>query len=174
MAEWSSITTSAAMTRSVGTALAGELAAGDVLVLSGDLGAGKTVLAQGIGAGLGVTEPVVSPTFTIMREYLGRIRLHHLDVYRFDRLQEAIDLGLDERLDEAVTVIEWGDRVRSVLPVDRLEITLELLPPDEADDDTRRITVTALGTRWAARVDALRGALSATGAGVAAAGEARS
>lgn len=174
MAEWSSITTSAGMTLSVGTALAGELAAGDVLVLSGDLGAGKTVLAQGIGAGLGVTEPVVSPTFTIMREYEGRIRLHHLDVYRFDRLQEAIDLGLDERFDEAVTVIEWGDGVRAVLPADRLEITLELLPPDEADDDTRRITVAALGTRWAARFDALRDALSAAGGDVPAAGEARS
>lgn len=174
MAEWSTMTTSAEVTRAVGAALAGLLVVGDVLVLAGDLGAGKTVLAQGIGAGLGVAEPVVSPTFTIMREYEGRIRLHHLDVYRFDRLQEAIDLGLDERFDEAVTVIEWGDGVRAVLPADRLEITLAVLPPDEADDDTRRLTMDAVGATWSARVDALRGALSAAVADASAVGERRS
>ncbi len=147
--------TSAATTRAMGSAIAAHLEAGDVIVLAGDLGSGKTVLVQGIAAGLEVTERVVSPTFTIMREYDGRVRLHHLDVYRLDRLQEAIDLGLDELFAEGVTVIEWGDGVRSVLPSDRLEIGLALLPPDAADDDARGVTITAHGAAWDTRAGAL-------------------
>lgn len=149
------ISTSAAATRALGSAIAAHLEAGDVIVLAGDLGSGKTVLVQGIAAGLEVTEPVVSPTFTIMREYDGRVRLHHLDVYRLDRLQEALDLGLDELFAEGVTVIEWGDGVRSVLPGDRLEIGLALLPPDAADDDARAVTIAAHGAAWGTRADAL-------------------
>ena len=110
------VSTSAAMTRALGAALATELGPGSVVVLSGDLGSGKTVFAQGVAEGLGVTERVVSPTFAIAREYEGRLRLHHLDVYRLDHVQEAIDLGLDELFDDAVTLIEWGDGVRDLLP----------------------------------------------------------
>ena len=131
------------------------LRCGDVVVLSGDLGAGKTVLAKGIAPpGLGVTEPVVSPTFTIVREYEGDVPLLHLDVYRLDHLQEVIDLGLDELLDgHAVTVVEWGEAVSALLPPDRLEVVLTVPPPEEADDDTRVIELHGAAS-WAVRVRA--------------------
>ena len=149
------VSTSAEMTRAIGVALASELEPGAVVVLAGDLGSGKTVLAQGIAGALGVTERVVSPTFAIAREYSGRVPVHHLDVYRLDHVQEAIDLGLDELFDGAVTIIEWGDAVRDLLPPDRLEVDLALLPPDEADDDTRSITITPCGPRWRSRIPTL-------------------
>ena len=150
---------SADETLALGKRVAGVLALGDVVVLTGDLGAGKTVLAKGIAAGLGVTEPVVSPTFTIMREYEGDVPLQHLDVYRLDHLQEVIDLGLDEILDgHAVTVVEWGEGVSGLLPQDRLEIVLMVLPPEEADDDTRVIELRATGPSWAPRDRALHAA----------------
>ena len=149
------ISVSPVMTRAIGAAVATQLHVGDVVVLTGELGTGKTVFAQGVGQGLGVTEPIVSPTFTLVREYEGRIPLHHLDVYRLDREQEAIDLGLDELFDGAVTVIEWGEGVRSLLPSDRLEVALELLSPDVANDDVRRIGLVGLGPRWSASMDAL-------------------
>ncbi len=139
-------TRSADETFGLGVRIASVLRAGDVVVLSGDLGAGKTVLAKGIAAGLGVTEPVVSPTFTIVREYEGDLPLQHLDVYRLDHLQEVIDLGLDEMLDgHAVTVVEWGEAVGALLPADRLEVLLAAPPPEEADDDTRVVEVHAAG-----------------------------
>jgi tRNA threonylcarbamoyladenosine biosynthesis protein TsaE len=135
-----------------------------VVVLTGDLGAGKTVLAQGIASGLGVSEPVVSPTFTIVREYEGDVPLQHLDVYRLDHLQEVIDLGLDELLDgHAVTVVEWGEAVSALLPADRLEVSLMLLPPEEADDDTRVVELHGVGPTWAARADVLTAAVRGTG-----------
>ena len=151
--------TSAAHTRAIGAALGAQLRAGDVVVLTGDLGTGKTVLAQGIAAALGVDEPVVSPTFTLMREYEGRLPVRHLDVYRLDHVQEAIDLGLEELLDDGVVLVEWGEGVREVLPAERLEVELALLPPDAADDDTRRIRVTGVGPGWEARDGALVAAL---------------
>jgi len=147
--------TSATQTRAIGAAIASVAEAGDVVVLTGDLGTGKTVLAQGIAAALGVDEPVVSPTFTLMREYEGRLPVRHLDVYRLDHVQEAIDLGLEELLDDGVVLVEWGEGVREVLPAERLEVALSLLPPDAADDDTRRIDIAIVGAGWAARRDAL-------------------
>jgi tRNA threonylcarbamoyladenosine biosynthesis protein TsaE len=151
----------AAQTRAVGAAIASQLRRGDVVILTGDLGTGKTVVAQGVAAALGVDEPVVSPTFTLLREYRGRMPVRHLDVYRLDHVQEAIDLGLEELLDDGVVLVEWGEGVREVLPATRLELTLALLPPDEADDDTRRLTITTTGPEWAARRDALLAALGA-------------
>jgi tRNA threonylcarbamoyladenosine biosynthesis protein TsaE len=153
-------TRSADETLALGRRLAALLRCGDVVVLSGGLGAGKTVLAKGIAAGLGVTEPVVSPTFTIVREYEGDVPLLHLDVYRLDFLQEVIDLGLDELLDgHAVTVVEWGEAVSALLPQDRLEVALMLLPPEEADDDTRVIELQGAGSSWVERATALRAAV---------------
>ena len=149
------------MTRALGGALAGGLQSGDVIVLSGDLGTGKTVFAQGVAAGLGVTERVVSPTFAIAREYAGRLPLHHLDVYRLEHVQEAIDLGLDELFEDAVTLIEWGDGVRDLLPADRLEVELALAPAHAATEDTRHITITPFGADWSARASALAGAVRA-------------
>ncbi len=152
-------TASAAQTRAVGAAVASVLRAGDVVILTGDLGTGKTVVAQGIAAALGVEEPVVSPTFTLLREYDGRMPVRHLDVYRLDHVQEAIDLGLEELLDDGVVLVEWGEGVHEVLPAARLEVTLALLPPDEADDDTRRLTVATIGPEWTTRREALVAAL---------------
>jgi len=151
--------TSATQTRAIGAAIASVAEAGDVVVLTGDLGTGKTVVAQGIAAALGVDEPVVSPTFTLMREYEGRLPVRHLDVYRLDHVQEAIDLGLEELLDDGVVLVEWGEGVREVLPAERLEVALALLPPDAADDDARRIEITGVGAAWEARHGALVGAL---------------
>ncbi len=153
------VSTSAAMTRALGAALATELGPGAVVLLSGDLGSGKTVFAQGVAAGLGVTERVVSPTFAIAREYAGRLPVHHLDVYRLDHAQEAIDLGLDELFEDAVTLIEWGDGVRDLLPADRLEVELALEPADSATEDTRQITITSFGEEWSAHASALADAL---------------
>ena len=132
------------------------LVPGDVIVLSGDLGAGKTVFAKGLCRGLGVEEPVVSPTFTIVREYEGRVRVLHLDVYRLDHVQEMIDLGLDEQLDgDVVAIVEWGEAVGALLPPDRLEVRLAALPPEEADDDTRVVSLVPVGPSWCARSAAL-------------------
>jgi tRNA threonylcarbamoyladenosine biosynthesis protein TsaE len=151
-------TTSAADTHAVGAGIASVLDAGDVVVLTGDLGAGKTVLAQGIGAGLGVTERVVSPTFALARRYEGRVPLHHLDVYRLDRVQEAIDLGLEELLDDGVVVVEWGEGVHELLPEARLEVRIGL---DPGDEDARVLTVLGHGAEWDVRADALATAVAA-------------
>lgn len=144
-------------TRALGAALAGLVRPGDLLLLAGELGAGKTAFTQGLGRGLGVTDRITSPTFTIAAEYAGRLTLHHLDVYRLDQLAEAVDLGLAEILDdEAVVVIEWGDAIAPVLPPDFLEIRLTF---GDGDDD-RLLAIRPVGRRWAARSDAVAGALS--------------
>ena len=133
-------------------ALAAELAAlagpGDLVVLAGDLGTGKTAFAQGFARGLGVVEQVTSPAFVLVRSYEGRLPLTHLDVYRLDHLQEAVDLGLAELVDEdAVTLIEWGDVVTPTLPADFLEVRLEL----GNDDDERLLVLSVVGPGWGAR-----------------------
>lgn len=135
-------------TAALGRALAELVVGGDLVLLCGDLGAGKTVFAKGLGVGLGVPEPITSPTFTLVREYEGRLRLYHLDVYRLEHLEEAAELGLSELLDDgSVTLIEWGDVISPALPQDYLELHLHL---GEADDE-RLIDVVAVGTRWSAR-----------------------
>jgi tRNA threonylcarbamoyladenosine biosynthesis protein TsaE len=139
-------TGSAAATRAVGAAIASCISPGDVVVLSGDLGSGKTTLAQGIAAALGVTEPVVSPTFAIVREYEGRVPVTHVDVYRLDRVQELHDLGLEEIFDGSrVVLVEWGDLVAPVLPGDRVVVSLRSGADDDGDD-ARMIEVTAEGS----------------------------
>jgi tRNA threonylcarbamoyladenosine biosynthesis protein TsaE len=149
-------TKSVEQTKELGRALAELVRPGDIILLAGDLGAGKTALTQGLGAAMGVLETITSPTFTIASSYEGRIRLHHLDVYRLEHLQEAIDLGLAELVDDgAVAVIEWGDAVAPALPPDFLEIRLQF---GEGDDD-RHLDLRTVGGRWAARADALRRAI---------------
>ncbi|HEX9259337.1 MAG TPA: tRNA (adenosine(37)-N6)-threonylcarbamoyltransferase complex ATPase subunit type 1 TsaE [Acidimicrobiales bacterium] len=150
-------------TRDATRALAASIAAlargGDLLLLVGDLGAGKTTFTQGFAAALGVGEQVTSPTFTLVRSYDGRVTLHHLDVYRLERLGETLDLALGELLDDehAVTLVEWGDAVLAALPADFLEVRIEL---GEGDDD-RRITLRMVGPSWAARWERLRAATEA-------------
>src|SRR5438105_3584500 len=118
-------TTSVEDTRDVGAALAQLLRPGDVVALSGDLGAGKTSFVQGVARGLGSPDHVASPTFTLVRQYDGRIPIRHVDVYRLDRIQDVFDLGFDELLDEgAVVLIEWGDVIEGILPEDHLLIRL--------------------------------------------------
>ena len=142
-------------------ALAAEIAAlakpGDLVVLSGDLGTGKTAFAQGFARGLGVDEPVTSPAFILVRTYEGRLPMIHMDVYRLDQMQELVDLGIAELLDEgAVTLVEWGDAVTPGLPADFLEVRLDT---GTAPDD-RLLTVRSVGPSWPPRAQALRVALA--------------
>jgi len=133
------------------------LRAGDVVVLAGELGVGKTVFAKGVARGLGITEPVVSPSFTIVRQYEGALPLVHIDVYRIDHLQELYDIGFDELVgDDGVTLVEWGDRISAMLPADRLEV---LIGADVVDDDTRFVQFDAVGRAWSERRDALAAAV---------------
>ncbi|HET6818536.1 MAG TPA: tRNA (adenosine(37)-N6)-threonylcarbamoyltransferase complex ATPase subunit type 1 TsaE [Mycobacteriales bacterium] len=135
--------------RALGTRIARLAQPGDLIVLTGDLGAGKTTLVQGIGAGLGVTGPVVSPTFVIARVHRdGRVPLVHVDAYRLGSVEEVDDLDLDAALEDSVTVVEWGEGLVEDLAADRLEVRLER-SADESDE-TRRVTLTGVGARWSA------------------------
>jgi tRNA threonylcarbamoyladenosine biosynthesis protein TsaE len=145
-------THSADETLALARRIGGLLHAGDVVVLEGELGTGKTVFAKGIAVALGITEPVVSPTFTVVREYDAPLPLVHVDVYRLDHLQELHDLGFDDLVgSDAVTVVEWGDHVSALLPADRLDVRLE---PGDGDDD-RVVAIDAAGVSWVSRRDAL-------------------
>jgi tRNA threonylcarbamoyladenosine biosynthesis protein TsaE len=142
-------------TRQFGRRLATLLRAGDLVLLSGGLGAGKTTLTQGIGDGLDVRGPVTSPTFVIARVHppLGDgPPLVHVDAYRLGGLAEVDDLDLDASLDESVTVVEWGDGKVEDLSDDRLEVGLErsdgLVGGDPIDDESRRVSVRPVGRRW--------------------------
>ncbi len=143
-------------TRGVGTAIAPLLRIGDVLVLTGELGAGKTTLVRGIASGLGAVEHVASPTFTLVREYVtGRVPVAHVDVFRLDRVQDVVDLALDELEGGAcVLIVEWGDAVKELLPDDRLRVELTTEDP-AAETDARRITITSAGASWLERADEL-------------------
>lgn len=151
-------TKSAEDTRELAAALAPHVRPGDVLLLAGDLGAGKTTFTQGLARALGVEGPVTSPTFTLMHEYpAASFALLHLDVYRLDNLQEVIDLGIPELVDDrAVAVVEWGDVAEEVLPKDTLEVHLTFVADD---DEARAVSVRASGASWMARVNAVAASL---------------
>ena len=141
--------TTADDTRSFGEALGAELRAGDLVLLTGGLGAGKTTLTQGLADGLGVRGPITSPTFVIARVHpslVGGPSLVHVDAYRLGGLAELDDLDLDTSLDESVTVVEWGHGLAEDLSEDRLEVFLEADPATEA----RTVVVTGHGERWKA------------------------
>jgi len=143
-------------TRAVAAALGELLVAGDVILLVGDLGAGKTAFAQGLARGLGIDEPVTSPTFTIVQEYAGRLPLAHVDVYRLDRVQDLYDLGFDELIDgTGVTVVEWGDLVEQSVPADHLVVRID---PGPADSE-RVLDLSYNGPSWRARKNAVEAAL---------------
>ena len=151
-------TSSADETREVGEAIASLLRARDAVVLTGELGAGKTTFAQGVARGLGIEEPVSSPTFTLVKEYSGILDLAHVDVYRLDRIQDVMDLGLDELgAGEDVLLVEWGDTIEELLPDERLRI--ELTSGADPDDDERSIAISATGAGWAERFAALEAAV---------------
>ncbi len=138
----------------LGERLAGLLRAGDVIIASGDLGAGKTTLTQGIGRGLASEGPIISPTFVISRQHRstdGRPMLVHVDAYRLATPYELDDLDLDATLTEAVTVVEWGRGMAEGLTDDRLEIDIWTSPATTAavaDTSTRVVTLTGVGPRW--------------------------
>lgn len=150
-------------TRAWGARLGRLLRAGDLVVLTGELGAGKTTLTQGIGEGLGVRGPVTSPTFVIARVHpslVGGPELVHVDAYRLGGLAELDDLDLDASLEESVTVVEWGRGLAEDLTEDRLEVLLTTVVSPEGDgapaddpaapdaDVTRRVSLSATGPRW--------------------------
>ena len=142
----------AADTRALGAELAGLLRAGDLVVLVGPLGAGKTALTQGIGAALGVREPVTSPTFVIARVHSGgRLPLVHVDAYRLGGVGDVDDLDLDASTDESVTVVEWGRGLVEQLADEHLEVRL-----DRRDDDVRTAVLVPHGPGWEQRLDGHR------------------
>jgi tRNA threonylcarbamoyladenosine biosynthesis protein TsaE len=135
-------------THTLGRELAGVLRAGDLVVLVGPLGAGKTALTQGIGAGLGVREPVTSPTFVIARVHRdGRVPLVHVDAYRLGSMADVDDLDLDASTGESVTVVEWGQGLVEHLADEHLEVRL-----DRRDDEVRTARLVPHGPGWAERI----------------------
>lgn len=140
----------------MGAAIARVLAPGDVVSLTGDLGAGKTTLVQGAARELGVTGPVGSPTFVLVREYRGALPIYHLDIYRLERIQEVLDLGFEDLLDpRGVVFIEWGGGIEGLLPDSHLEVELHAL---EGERD-REVVVRARGPAWSDRWPELAGSL---------------
>jgi tRNA threonylcarbamoyladenosine biosynthesis protein TsaE len=138
------ISRSPEQTRKLGQRL-GELAQpGDVVLLVGSLGAGKTCLTQGIAWGLGVVDYTTSPSFVLMREYRGRLPLYHIDLYRLERVAEVADLGLDDYLyGRGMCVVEWADRALSLMPPEHLLIELTYLSPRR-----RRLCLEPQGQRY--------------------------
>jgi tRNA threonylcarbamoyladenosine biosynthesis protein TsaE len=143
--------------RAAGSALAALLRPGDLVLLVGPLGAGKTTFAQGVGAGLGVSGRVLSPTFVLAREHGGgRLPLVHVDAYRLGSAAELDDLDLDTPAPAAVTLVEWGEGLVEPLADGHLEVRIER--SDDPGDETRTVAVRAVGPAWAdrrAELDAL-------------------
>ena len=131
------VSADAAATRALGSRLAAVARAGDLVCLVGDLGAGKTQLAKGFAAGLGIGDTVSSPTFVLMAEYAGRLPMFHLDLYRLDDAADALAGGLlDDRQATGVVVVEWAERLGPALPVARLDVRI-----DGVGDRPRAITL---------------------------------
>lgn len=145
------VTASTEATERLGAALAAALVPGDVLVLTGPLGAGKTRLVAGLARGLGAPARVRSPSFTLLNEYRGRLALHHLDLYRLEGA-EAEGLGLEELVEEGVLAAEWGERLPGRLRAEALTVTFEVL-----DGERRALTATGAGGRGRALLESWRG-----------------
>jgi tRNA threonylcarbamoyladenosine biosynthesis protein TsaE len=157
-------TMSADETAALGAELARVARPGDLLCLWGDLGAGKTVFAKGFGAGLGIEGVVSSPSFILMAEYVGRLPLFHVDLYRLDDASDVLAGGLlDERQAEGVTLVEWPERMGAALPAERLDVRI-----DGSGEERRRIRLEAHGPAAEAYVRALRATASTRAAAPAA------
>jgi tRNA threonylcarbamoyladenosine biosynthesis protein TsaE len=135
----------AADTMAIGRRLAGLLWAGDIVLIDGDLGVGKTTFVAGLAEGLGVDEPITSPTFILMRTYPGLLPLTHADVYRIDTLAEIEDLELTEASAEGVLVVEWGTAIEQWMPADHLVVRIRL-----GEDETRLVELIPVGN-WTTR-----------------------
>lgn len=146
-------TTSARETEALGRRLGALLRSGDVIALSGDLGAGKTALAHGIAGGVGASGYVASPTFTLVREYSGPVPIYHVDLYRLDTPQQIEDIGLDEMLERpGIVVIEWAEKAARWLPKEHLWVTIRFMD----DGDTRQIAFVPNGARYETVASRLR------------------
>jgi tRNA threonylcarbamoyladenosine biosynthesis protein TsaE len=153
------VSTSAERTRRIGFALGELVRGGDVVLLTGDLGVGKTCLAQGIAAGLGVDDCVSSPSFVLLREYQGRLPLYHVDFYRLDDTEEMASLGLDDYLcGDGVCVVEWADKGLSVLTEQYLLIEMVQLGPAK-----RKLSFRPAGRRYDDLVSDLKARVTAAG-----------
>jgi tRNA threonylcarbamoyladenosine biosynthesis protein TsaE len=140
-----------AETRALAASLAAAARPGDLISLVGDLGAGKTQFAKGFGAGLGISDTIVSPSFVLMAEYQGRLPLFHVDLYRLADAAEALAGGLiDDRQAEGVTLVEWAERLAGAMPSERLDVVI-----DGAGDDPRRIAIRAGGRSYARYIQAV-------------------
>jgi tRNA threonylcarbamoyladenosine biosynthesis protein TsaE len=149
-------TTSAQETRILGASLSGTLLPGDIVSLTGELGAGKTAFVQGVAAALGAEGRITSPSFTLVHEYEARYRILHVDVYRLDSFQEVLDLGFEEVLDPgAIVLLEWGNAVEPLLPQNHLTVDLRRSPDPEAEDD-RIITFRPRGIEWIRKLQEMR------------------
>jgi tRNA threonylcarbamoyladenosine biosynthesis protein TsaE len=143
-------------TRAIGEAIAPLVVTGDAFALTGELGAGKTTFAQGLAHGLGFDGPVVSPTFTLVRSYpTGRLPITHADVYRLDRVQDVVDLGLEDGVEDGVLLVEWGDAVEGLLP--DAHLVVELTVP--GGDEERAVAIWPAGDAWRLRWERLERAL---------------
>lgn len=139
-------------TQEIAAALSRLVAVNDIIVLSGDMGAGKTAFAQGFGIGLGVDEPVTSPTFNLVHTYdSGRLIMHHADLYRLDRTSEISDLALGELVEgDGVLLVEWGEAAAGMLG-DHLEIRFDTVGSDGNAVDVRIVTLVPCGEAWTRR-----------------------
>ncbi len=143
-------TRSSGETARIGELVGRSLTRGDLVLLRGEIGAGKTTFAKGVAAGLEITDTVVSPTFMLHCVYEGRLTLNHFDFYRLEEASEALIFGLDETLDsDGVALVEWADRVPSALHPPYLEIAFEA---GERDPDERVLTFTPAGGDWRERL----------------------
>ncbi len=140
-------------TAALGRSLGGGAAVGDVILLSGELGTGKTCLVRGIAAGLGVVDCASSPSFVIVRQYRGRLTLYHMDFYRLERPEEVADLGIEDYLyGDGVCAVEWAERGSGLMPVECLDVMLRYA----SKEGERDIVLTAHGSRYEAILDGLQ------------------
>ena len=148
------VSNSVGQTRNMGIKLGKLTAAGDVILLVGPLGAGKTCLTQGIARGLGIHEYTASPSFVLVREYQGKLPLYHIDLYRLDKIEEVTQLGLDDYLyGNGVCVVEWADKGLGVLPDEHLLIEMQIVSPLK-----RKLSFTPGGTRYLEMLSKLKSA----------------
>lgn len=138
-------------TRELGRKLASLLRGGDVVLLVGELGTGKTRLAKGLACGLGIKENILSPTFTLLKQYQGTLPLYHLDAYRLESARDLYDIGLEEYLEGGVLLVEWGERVRDFFHPDYLEVKIDFME----DDEQRIISLIPVDGDWLQRLDEL-------------------
>lgn len=139
-------------TEDLGILLGKKLKGGEVIAMSGDLGAGKTTMTKSIAKGLEINDHITSPTFTIVNEYEGRVKLYHFDVYRIGDIEEMYDLGFEEYIySNAVSIIEWANLIEEILPKDKINIDIISL-----DEEKRKVTISGEGEKFESLVKELK------------------